>query len=373
VLPVDPARAERLALALMVAGFATKAGLMPFHGWLPDAHSPVPGAVSALFSALMVGLGVLGLARVALDVAPQLHALQVLLSVIGIASAVLGALMALVQDDLKRLLAWDTVSQMGIIVAGLMSRVDTGVAGAVYHLIGHGLFKALLFLCAGAVVHATGVTSIYDMGGLARLRPILAGAFTVACAAIAGLPPLTGYGSLSLIHDGLRDRPVLYACAILAQVLTVAALARAAYLTFFRRRREAYEHLEPIRIGMRVSLLTLAAGCIGFGVIAALFVDAVAAPAAQVLLDPNGYAHAVLTSGTTALPSVPISVEYTSWTSLVPAVAEIAAGIALAVAVVRTNIARFVDPLRRLHTGSVNDYAALALFGCVVVAVTALS
>jgi multicomponent Na+:H+ antiporter subunit D len=372
-LPLDPTRAERLALALLIAGFATKAGLMPFHGWLPDAHSPVPGAVSALFSALMVGLGVVGLARVALDVVPQLHSIRILLSVIGIGSAVLGAVLALVQEDLKRLLAWDTVSQIGIIVAGLMSRVDTGVAGAVYHLIGHGLFKALLFLCAGAIVHATGVTSVYDMGGLARTRPLLTGAFVVGSAAIAGLPPLTGYGSLSLIHEGLHDSPALYVCALLAQVITVAALARAAYLTFFRRRGEAYDHLEPTRVGMRVSLLTLAACCVGFGVIAAPFVDQVAAPAAQVLLGPSRYAHAALAGGATHLPDVPVTVEYTSWTSLVPAFAEIVAGLLLAAVVIRTRAARFVTPLRRLHTGSVNDYAALALAGVAIVAFTTLS
>jgi multicomponent Na+:H+ antiporter subunit D len=122
---------------------------------------------------------------------------------------------------------------------------------------------------------------------------------------------------------------------------------------------------------MRVSLLVLAAACVGFGIIAAPFVDGVAAPAAQVLLGPSRYAHATLTSGATSLPDVPVSVDYTSWTSLVPAFAEIAVGLGLAAVVLRTRVAKVVDPLRRLHTGSVNDYAAMALLGLSVVAFTA--
>src|SRR5207244_1993672 len=141
--PTVPGRAQLVAIALLVAGFATKAGLVPFHGWLPDAHTPVPGAISALFSALMVDLGIVALVRLDLLVFPDVHALLGLLTAFGITSAVGGALLTLVQDDLKRLLAWDTISQMGVLVTGFASRTDKGVTGAVYHLVSHGFFKAL--------------------------------------------------------------------------------------------------------------------------------------------------------------------------------------------------------------------------------------
>jgi multicomponent Na+:H+ antiporter subunit D len=365
-VPADPSRAQLLAIALLVAGFATKAGIAPFHGWLPDAHTPVPGAVSALFSALMVGLGVVALARIGLVVFPDTHALLVLLTCLGIVSALLGAAMALVQDDLKRLLAWDTVSQTGILVAGFASRSDEGVAGAVYHLVNHALFKALLFLCAGAVVHSTGVTMLSEMGGLTRRRPLLTIAFVVASAAIAGVPPLNGYASLGLIHDGLVHEPVAYGCALLAQVLTVAALARAVYLGFLRRRRDPYEHLEPSRTGMRISLLILAGGCVVFGIGAAWFVPDVAAPAASLLLHPDTYATAVLGPGT-AVPALDLTFDYLKLSTLLPALGEIAVGAVLAALVVRHGEPRLLRPLRRLHTGSVNDYAAFVAVGLAVV------
>jgi multicomponent Na+:H+ antiporter subunit D len=373
VFPADPSRPELLAIALLVGGFATKAGLIPFHAWLPDAHTPVPGAISALFSALMVDLGVIALARFALQVFPTRHALLVLLTVLGIASSLIGALLALVQNDLKRLLAWDTVSQTGLLVTGFASRTDSGVAGAMYHLVNHGLFKALLFLCAGAIVHMTGVTLLSEMGGMARKQPLLTAAFTVGCAAIAGVPPLNGYSSLGLIHDGLRGQPVVYVCALLAQVVTVAALGRAAYLAFYRRRSEPYEQFDKLHAGMRISLITLGAGCIVFGVGAAVFIRKVAAPAASVLLHPERYAGAVLSSGA-RLPHVEVSFEFVSTETVVTAAAEIVVGLLLAVWAIRTDLpARGLRWLRRLHTGSVNDYAAFSALGLAVSAVVLLA
>jgi multicomponent Na+:H+ antiporter subunit D len=372
-VPHPPTQAQLVAIAMLVAGFATKAGIMPFHGWLPDAHTPVPGAVSALFSALMVDLGVIALARVGLSVFPDVHALLHLLTAFGIASAVLGAVLTLMQDDLKRLLAWDTVSQTGILVAGFASRTADGVAGAVYHLVSHGLFKALLFLCAGVLVHSTGLTSIQDMGGLARRRPFLTAAFTVGCLAIAGVPPLNGYASLGLIHEGLRDEPIVYGCALLAQVVTIAALGRAAYVTFYRPRPEPYERLEQPRAGARISLLVLAVGCLGFGAAAPVFISAVASPAASILLHPAVYASATL--GTrTPVPPLTIEFSYLDPETLLTAFAEIAVGLLLLLVVLR--LRRAPVPLRWLravHTGSANDYAAFATVGLVAAAFVLLA
>ncbi len=251
---------QAVALGLLVAGFATKAGLVPFHGWLADAHTAAPGPVSALFSALMVAFGVLGISRVAFGVygtgsTPVLGALMV----IGLASALVGAVMALAQDDLKRLLAYDTVSQMGIVVVGLAAGDPSGVAGGIYHLVNHALFKALLFLCAGAIVHRTGLTKLSEMGGLARRMPVIAAGFVLGALSIAGIPPLNGYVSLSLIHSGLAGQPVPYALTLAAQVITAAALGRAAWLAFFRPRAEGPETSERLRPGMLAGLAGLGA------------------------------------------------------------------------------------------------------------------
>jgi len=367
--PGTPPRAQLVAIALLVAGFATKAGLMPFHAWLPDAHTPVPGAVSALFSALMVGLGVLALARYGLLVFAHVHALLHLLTALGVVSAVLGALLALVQDDLKRLLAWDTVSQTGVLVAGFASRTADGVTGGVLHLVSHGLFKALLFLCAGAVVHATGVTHLRDMGGLARTRPLLAAGFTVGCLAIAGVPPLNGYASLGLIHEGLDDQPVVLVLAVAAQIVTIAALGRAAYLGFYRRRSEPYEHLEPSRLGMRISLTVLGAGCLASGVLAPQIVSQAAGPAAALLLHPESYASAALSAAGGRVPASGVHFAYWEPKTLLLSVGELVAGIALMVTVLRVpSASRPLQWLRRAHTGSVNDYAAYAAAGFVIAA-----
>lgn len=340
---------------------------MAFHAWLPDTHTPVPGVVSALFSALMVGLGVVALARIRLQIFVNLPSLPALLTGLGVASALLGAAMALVQDDLKRLLAWDTVAQTGVLTTGFASRTADGVAGAVYHLVNHGLFKALLFLCAGAIVHSTGVTKLCDMGGLARRRPLLTAAFTVGVLSIAGLPPLNGYASLGLIHKGLSGQPGVRGCALLAQVLTVAALGRAAYLGFYRRRTRAYSHLEPIRPGMKVSLSMLGVGCLGFGALAGPFVAHVAGPAAAGLLDPDGYAAGALGAAVT-LPDAGVEFAYFEPKTLGIIAIELVLGLSLLLLALRgEGVARTLGWLRRIHTGSINDYAAFAVVGMIIV------
>jgi multicomponent Na+:H+ antiporter subunit D len=182
-------------------------GLVPFHGWLADAHTAAPGPVSALFSGLMVNLGLLAIVRIALDVyAVQRTALPVVLTVLGTVSAIAGALLALAQDNLKRLLAYNTVPQLGILATAVGTGRFTALTGLTYHLLNHALFKTLLFLCAGAIVHATGMTKLSEMGGLARHRPIVTAAFLLGVGSIAGVPPLNGYASLGLIHDALRRK-----------------------------------------------------------------------------------------------------------------------------------------------------------------------
>jgi multicomponent Na+:H+ antiporter subunit D len=363
----DPRAADLVALGLVVAGFGTKAGLMPFHGWLADAHTAAPGPVSALFSGLMVNLGVLGLARFVL-VAEGLHRGDVLtlLTILGGLGALVGALLALVQDDLKRLLAYDTASQMGVLVVALGIASPESLTGMVYHLVDHALFKTLLFLCAGAVVHATGMTRLSQMGGLARHRPLVTVAFVVGVAAIAGVPPLNGYVSLGLIHHAIQHgHPVALVVLTLAQLVTVAALARATYLAFFRRRDDDYDRIERPSVGMIVAFLGLAGGCVAFGAAPGFVLDNIARPAASSLTSANAYAAAVIGHGG-RLPTAEASFDYLDPMQLLVIGGTLVAGLLLAAWVVRHPDPRILDPLRALHTGSVNDYAALAVLGAVV-------
>jgi len=362
--------ADLVALAILITGMATKAGIIPFHGWLPDAHTAAPGPVSALFSGLMVNLGVVAIARLALQVYGPNTArpLLGLLTVLGAVSAILGALLALAQDDLKRLLAYDTISQMGVLVVGFATAAPSGVAGATYHLVNHALFKALLFLCAGAIVHSTGITHLSDMGGLGRRMPLVAGAFVLGVIAIAGIPPLNGYVSVGLIHDSLKgNNPGAYAALIAAQIITVAALSRATYLAFFARREQELPDRNPMKPAMVTTMMILGAGCVAFGIFPYAVLHHIAEPAAGGLLSAPAYANGLLSQAATRLPIPSVHISYFSLDGLGTAIVTALAGLLLA----RWYIRRTVEPkpvtlLRALHTGSVNDYTAYLTLGSII-------
>jgi multicomponent Na+:H+ antiporter subunit D len=354
-----------VALGLLVAGFATNAGMVPFHGWLADAHTAAPGPVSALFSGLMVSFGVVAIARIALQVyGPDSTPVLGLLTTVGVISALAGALLALAQDDLKRLLAYDTVSQVGIMIIGLATGTAAGVAGGIYHLVNHALFKALLFLCAGAIVHRTGATKLSEMGGLARRMPVIAGAFVLGAVSIAGIPPFNGYVSLSLVHTGLLDRheTVPYLLTLAAQVITMAALGRAAWLAFFRRPAQDHDGQEQLRPGMLTGFATLGACCVAFGAAGPLVLRKLMAPAASSLLHPGRYTLGVL-SGSARLPGTTVAFDYFSPAELGIAAASVAVAAALTWGYLRIAEPGVIRGLRAIHTGSANDYAAYAVAG----------
>jgi multicomponent Na+:H+ antiporter subunit D len=356
---------DMFALALLLCGFGTKAGLVPFHGWLPDAHTAAPGPVSALFSALMVNLGIVAIARIAFQVYGPVVASPALtlLLVAGLVSALGGAVMALAQDDLKRLLAYDTISQIGVLAVGLGTGTATGLAGTAYHLISHALFKGLLFLCAGAIVHMTGETRISKMGGLARRQPVLAGAFTVGVAGIAGVPLLSGYASLGLIHDAtMTSDPAAYAVELVAQVVTIAALARAAYLAFYRARRRDYERFDRLHPGMTVALWTLGLASVVLGVFPGWVLHHIAEPASASLLHARLYAHGVI-SGAARVGRVAVAFSYFKPQELLTVAGTVAAGITLAAVYIRHREPAPIRLLRLAHNGSVNDYTAFAVVG----------
>jgi multicomponent Na+:H+ antiporter subunit D len=366
---------DLIAFGLLLAGFATKAGLMPFHGWLADAHTAAPGPVSALFSGLMVSFGVVAIGRIAFQVyGPSAAPVLGLLLAVGLVSALLGAVLALAQDDLKRLLAYDTVSQMGIIAVGLGSGTAAGVAGGVYHLINHALFKSLLFLCAGAIVHRTGATKLSQLGGLARRMPVITAAFVLGVLSIAGIPPLNGYVSVGLIHQGLEANHEIipYLLVLAAQAVTIGALGRAAWLAFFAPAPGPAQR-EQLRPGMIAGLASLGACCVAFGAAGPLVLRKLMAPAAASLLHPARYASAVL-AGSGRLPAASIPFDYVTATELSSLAATLALGAVLAWGYLRIREPRVVRGLRALHTGSANDYAAYAIAGALtVIAVLALA
>ena len=206
--------AATAVFVLALLGFGIKAGLMPLHVWLPGAHANAPSHVSALMSGVLIKTGIYGIARVCSFFDRPPIGWGVALLVAGAVSGVLGVAFAVGQHDLKRLLAYHSVENIGIITMGLgvavLGRavgsaplVALGIAGALLHVWNHALFKALLFLSAGSVLHATGTREMDQLGGLSRRMPRTAFAFLLGAVAICGLPPLNGFVSELFVYLGL--------------------------------------------------------------------------------------------------------------------------------------------------------------------------
>lgn len=213
-----------LLFCCALIGFCTKAGAFPLHIWLPHAHPAAPSYISALMSGVMIKTGIYGLLRACTFFpSPPLWCGELLVGV-GVASAVLGVLYALMQHDLKKLLAYHSVENIGIILIGiglgLIGRSQQyplveilGFGGALFHVVNHAMFKGLLFLGAGNILHATHRRRLDQLGGLIRRMPITGVTFLVAAAAICGLPPFNGFISEWLIYIGLFEGAKAFAQA----------------------------------------------------------------------------------------------------------------------------------------------------------------
>ncbi len=279
---------------LAVIGFGAKAGFVPMHVWLPEAHPAAPSFVSCVMSGVMIKTGIYGLLRLMTwtgnpgslePVLPPLWWGQVLVG-IGVTSGILGVLFALAQHDLKRLLAYHSVENIGIITLGLgigLLGLSTGkpvvatlgLAGGLLHVLNHAVFKGLLFLGAGSVLHATGTRQIEQMGGLMKRMPTTATTFLVGSAAISGLPPFNGFISELLIYmaafsalaTGLlaAGATVIFSLALIGG-LAAACFAKAFGIVFLGQPRSdvvARSHEAPLT--MRVPLIILAALCGALG------------------------------------------------------------------------------------------------------------
>jgi len=235
VAALIPRPTALLAVAFLVIGFGTKAGLAPFHPWLPDAHAEAPTPVSVLLSGVMIKVAVYALARTVSIFFPSIPQLTLFAVALGAFTMLLGVVLALVQDDLKRLLAYSSVSQMGYVLAGVGLGTYLGYYGGLFHLLNHAIFKALLFMSVGAVVYATGVRRVSELGGLARQMPVTGICFLVGGLAIAGFPPFNGFMSKLTVYLALAGSGLWWAVgiAVFTSILTMVALIRPAYRVFW--------------------------------------------------------------------------------------------------------------------------------------------
>jgi formate hydrogenlyase subunit 3/multisubunit Na+/H+ antiporter MnhD subunit len=246
---------------------------MPFHSWLPDAHSEAPAPISALLSGLVVVVGPFGFARTVTLFAPHYTQVAVLAAAFGCASIAAGILLAIVQDDLKRLLAYSTISQVGYVFAGVGLGTYLGIYGGLFHAVTHLLAKALLFFCAGAIIYRLGIRKISDLGGLSRKMPVTAACFFVGCLSIGGLPFFAGFASKYTVVLALAEARLWWALAVaaLAGTLTLAGLVWAAHRVFWGEESPRVAALEPaaareLPLVMIVPMVVLAAGVVVLGV-----------------------------------------------------------------------------------------------------------
>jgi formate hydrogenlyase subunit 3/multisubunit Na+/H+ antiporter MnhD subunit len=303
--PTAPLAGVIVALALVGAG--SKAGLVPLHVWLPLAHPAAPSHVSALMSGVMTKVAVYGFVRIVFDLlGPPLWWWGGLVALLGGLTAVMGVLYALMEHDLKRLLAYHTVENIGIIFIGLglalafeanqmPAAAALGLTAALFHVFNHSVFKSLLFFGAGAVLTATGERDMERLGGLIHRMPLTAFAFLIGCAAISALPPFNGFVSEWLTFQAILLSPALPqwllkflvpaigALLALSAALAAACFVKAFGVTFLGRPRTAVarDAAETDRWSL-ASMFVLVALCLLAGILPGYFIDALA-PVSQAL------------------------------------------------------------------------------------------
>jgi multicomponent Na+:H+ antiporter subunit D len=261
-----------LAFGLFVAGLALKAALAPFHAWLPDAHPAAPAPVSAMLSGVLIkAIGVYVLARLVFNVLGPTAEILAALRWLGILSMVVGGLLAVRQRDIKRLLAYSSIGQVGYVVVGLGLGTPLGLAGALFHLVNHAVCKSLLFLDAGAVERAAGTRDLRELGGLGRVIPVASRTSLIASLSISGVPPFGGFWSKLLIvvacieagHVGLAVAAVLFSVVTLGYQL--------------RLQRGCFDQPSPVTAGelvpgtpplMAAPMVALSLLCVGMGLLA---------------------------------------------------------------------------------------------------------
>ena len=270
-ISVHPQGLLAAAFVLTMIGAIGKAGAMPFHTWIPDAAIDAPVTFMAFMPAAFEKLlGIYLLGRLTLDVfkIEKGSGLSILMMTIGALTIVLAVMMALIQKDFKRLLSYHAVSQVGYMILGIGTGVPIGIAGGLFHMINHAMYKCGLFLSAGSVEHRTGTTELKKLGGLAREMPLTAFGFAVCALAISGVWPLNGFVSKEMIfHGAIESGYTIFAVAAwVGAIFTFASFLKAGHSVFFGKKDEARPTVKENSFPIYVPILILALLCITFGV-----------------------------------------------------------------------------------------------------------
>ncbi len=299
---------------MMLASFGLKAAMIPFHAWLPDAHSSAPSPISSMLSGVLIkAIGAYVIMRLFFNLFAITYPISYAITIIGILSMVVGVLLAIGQWDIKRLLAYHSISQMGYVILGIgigMLVISRGgakdiaglaIAGGLFHLFNHAVFKGLLFLNAGAVEYETGIRDMKRLGGLAKKMPVTASTSMSASMSISGIPPFNGFFSkLIIIVAAIKaGYYVLSILAVFVSIITLASFMKVQRFTFYNKNRESTElnadDIGEVPFSMCFSMILLAALCIVLSLLIIPDVrDVVLTPAVNVLLGSSEYSMNVL-------------------------------------------------------------------------------
>lgn len=271
-------------LCLAIAAFA-KAGAMPFHTWIPDCAEPAPLPVVAFLPAAVDKLlGIYLLTRISMQMfqVTANSAISILLMAVGAVTVIAAVMMALIQHNLKKLLSYHAVSQVGYMVLGIGTGIPIGIAGGIFHMLNHSIYKCCLFLVGGSVEHKQGTTELGKLGGLGRIMPITFGCFMIAALSISGVPPLNGFVSKWMVYQGIIEMGgksgfashlwiVWLLSAMFGSALTLASFMKVLHATFLgngAKKQGAEEGKDEVAWSMWVPMAVLALLCILFGVFA---------------------------------------------------------------------------------------------------------
>jgi multicomponent Na+:H+ antiporter subunit D len=299
------------ALSLFIVGFGLKAALVPFHAWLPDAHPSAPAPISAMLSGVLIKtLGIYALVRVVFNVFGVSVQLGWLLIALALFSMVAGAFLAIGQWDIKRLMAYSSISQIGYVVLGIgvgatliakganMAWASLAILGGLLHLVNHAVYKSLLFLTSGSVQMATGTREMRKMGGLAERMPITRTTCTVASAAIVGIPPFSGFWSKLILVIAAVQAHLYWIAAIIVFVslCTLIMYLKVQRYVFLGELPEALQETKEHHGSMAVAMVFLACLCVLMGLL--VIVPSLRAnildPAVNVLIEGLGYSARVI-------------------------------------------------------------------------------
>jgi formate hydrogenlyase subunit 3/multisubunit Na+/H+ antiporter MnhD subunit len=269
-----------IAFLLLMTAAITKAGAMPLHTWLPTSGEYAPVSVMALLPAAIDKLlGIYLLIIIIREIfVLESGALTLILAIIGTATLIIAAMVAIVQNNLKKLLAYSAISQVGYMVLGIATMTPVGLAGAVFHMLNNAIYKCCLFLCGGAVEQATGTAQLDKLGGLGKKMPLTFAACLIAALSVSGIPPFNGFVSKWMVYQGVIQMgteqtagaaklwPIWLIAAIFGSAITLAYSVKIIHSMFLSRLPSELSDVKEVSLPMKVPMVILALLCVFFGV-----------------------------------------------------------------------------------------------------------